>query len=312
MATRLLFEQGAADPRGCEYRAVEILDPTPVATHAFVVPAKPGEARRFAVGWDGILYRASAVGKAADIDADLRALVAELKAPGGVPREHEGPARVPSDPLLRDGRRSSPHLNRKPGSSASVGSPAPMKVCVLLRLGRPDLAEALFASGTSWKPGDGRETLDYRVSYARLADEWVERLYNHSVDAHERAEDEVALDAARRVRGLRRAGSGQDRRAIAPGAHQPGVSRDMTPPFRRLGQFDELLIDQEHRAKEPPRRRPRPRRHRRGAGRRTDPRPRPGHRPEGGSGGSRPGRRVGRRCAGARGGRGRRAAACRA
>jgi hypothetical protein len=73
-ATSALFEQGMADPRGCQYREVDAVEGRTFKTRAFVLPEKPGEPGRFAVGRDGVIRRASSVGPAADLDADIRAL----------------------------------------------------------------------------------------------------------------------------------------------------------------------------------------------------------------------------------------------
>ncbi len=57
-----LFEQGMADPRGCEYREVEVGEWIIVKTRGFVLPQRPGEAGRFVVRWDGVVYPALSVG----------------------------------------------------------------------------------------------------------------------------------------------------------------------------------------------------------------------------------------------------------
>jgi hypothetical protein len=78
-ATTLLFEQGVAHPRGCEYREVDLGDTTLLTTHAFILRARPGDGGRFVVGWDGVVYPAIRVGDAADLDADIRALADAMK-----------------------------------------------------------------------------------------------------------------------------------------------------------------------------------------------------------------------------------------
>ena len=79
-ATASLFELGAADPRGCDYREVEV-DEWRVVTKArgFVMPERPGVAGRFVVGWDGVVRPALSVGAKADLDSDVRALAVALK-----------------------------------------------------------------------------------------------------------------------------------------------------------------------------------------------------------------------------------------
>ena len=77
-ATSALFEQGMADPRGCEYREVEVVEGRTFKIRAFVLPEKPGEPGRFAVSWDGVIHPAASVGPAADLDADIRALAGSM------------------------------------------------------------------------------------------------------------------------------------------------------------------------------------------------------------------------------------------
>jgi hypothetical protein len=250
-ATRLLFEQRMADPRGCEYREVEISDRTLVSTHGFVLPAKPGEPRRFAVGWDGVVYPASTVGKPADLDTDVRKLADSLRKS----REEgvaNGAARsgIPGGFLGTTGR-----LFRATGASASVESPSALKVCMLLRLGRADLAETLFAGGTTWKPGAGQEPADNRVTYQMLATEWADQMYNRAVDAHGRGDDVIALDTARRVSAfIKAAGPVLDELGFArPRGVRPISGWEAPAFFPNLGQLADLLADQERRAKEPPR-----------------------------------------------------------
>lgn len=244
-ATQLLFEQGVADPRGCEYREVEVGDWGPIATHGFVLPAKPGEARRFAVGWDGVVYPATSIGDAADLEADMRGLADALK------KAAEQPG----------GRRGFTGMNTligwsfgsKPRGPASVKDPSAVKVCMLLRLGRADLAETLFGAGTGWVPAPGRDLTDYHVSYKTLADEWANRLYDRAVDAHAQGDDEVALDAARRVSAFVEAAGIELKKRSVPHLERPGMMGHLQPYFPELTQLPEFLADQERRSAEPPR-----------------------------------------------------------
>ena len=255
-ATALLFEQGVADPRGCEYREVDLGDATLLTTHAFVLPARPCDAGRFAVGWDGAVYPASRVGGVADLDADIRALADAMKDRRAEAAEEGGPragARRTggftglSMPMFRP-------MGEKPTGPASVETASALKVCLLLRLGRADLAEALFAAGTTWTP-DVRppDLTDYHLSHLTLAQEWADRVYNRAVDAHGRGDDAVALDASRRVSAfVARAGPALEAMGFPPPAN--AIRRGDAPPyFPKLGQLRELLADQERRAKEPPR-----------------------------------------------------------
>src|SRR6202000_772338 len=111
------------------------------------------------------------------------------------------------------------------------------KVCLLLRLGRADLAETLFAAGTSWTP-DVRppDLTDYHISYLTLAQDWADRVYNRAVDAHGRGDDAVALDAARRVSAfVAKAGPALEAMGFPP---PNGIRRGESPPyFPTIGQL---------------------------------------------------------------------------
>src|SRR5439155_15595205 len=118
-----------------------------------------------------------------------------------------------------------------------------------------DLAEALFAAATSWTPEGPRPDLtDYGVSYLSLARDWAGAMYVRGVDAHARADDARALATFRRLAAFCRAA---DAKAEAMGFARPesrvGRGGDAPAYFPGLGQLRALLVDQERRAKEPPR-----------------------------------------------------------
>ena len=79
-ATAALFELGAADPRGCEYREVEIGDLAdrrrPGGSSCPSGPATPGGSPSAGTGW---CVRCSTIGGKADLEADVRALALDFK-----------------------------------------------------------------------------------------------------------------------------------------------------------------------------------------------------------------------------------------
>ena len=253
-STALLFEQGMADPRGCEYREVEVGDGSLVATRGFVLPERPGDAGRFVVGWDGVVQPAFSVGVAADLDADIRALAGSMK---GNRREAEAKGKAGVGAALGftglQSRWFAPS-GAKPIGPASVEIASALKVCLLLRLGRADLAEDLFAAGTTWtREARPLDLTDYRISYLTLAREWANRAYNRAVDAHGRGDDAIALDSARRVAAFARAAEAK-LEELGFSRAQPNVMGVQAGSyFPNLRQVGDLLADQERRAKEPPR-----------------------------------------------------------
>ncbi len=250
-ATRTLFEQGLADPRGCDYRAIdvrvgEIWGPGAgiARTHGWVLPRMTGRREDFAVCWNGLVYPVAALGEKADLDADLRSLVDSLKAARAKAR-NAGPGRAFGGFMGGDGAIAEGH-------AVDVGQPIAIKLCLLLRLGRSDLAESLFAACTVWKPGGARRDLtDYGISYLTLASDWAWFLFDRAAGAHMRGDDRVALADSR----LLTAASEQiEARAEAmgfPRDQRRFGSRTSHPYLGFLDQLDALRQDQERRAREP-------------------------------------------------------------
>jgi hypothetical protein len=251
-ATSTLFDQGMADPRGCEYREVEIVDGRSYKIRAFVLPERPGEPSRFAVSWDGVIYPASSVGPAADLDADIRALA------GSMNRDRDDAGARKAGRRDRAGGFVGVAWRGRmfgPGGPPDASVRSALKLCLVLRLGRADLAEELFAAATTWTPElRGRNLTDYHVSYLTLAREWAATMFVRLVDAHMQGDDAIALDAARRLSAFAKAA---EARAMQLGFQREEVrfanDRVETSYFPSLRQLPELLADQERRAKEPAR-----------------------------------------------------------
>jgi hypothetical protein len=249
-AAAALFEQGLADPRGCDYRAIEIVigsvwsgDGDVTRTRGWVLPPADGARPRFAVAWNGLVYPTVSIGEPADLEAEVRALVQQAR-----------PGR-PGEP----GRRSNGFRRDDEASAVSPESLHPVKVCLLLRLGRADLAEVVWAAGAG-RPRDvgdrtgraRREPIDEGISYVTLANDLAWYLLDRAVRAHVRSDDALALADARKLTAFQKA---VEARAEAMGlAHPPspdGRGQGPAPYVGFLGQLPDLLADQERRAREP-------------------------------------------------------------
>ena len=249
-STAALFEQGIADPRECEYREVEVGDWNIIKTHGFVLPQRAGEANRFVITWDGVVFPASSVGAAADLDEDVRALTQSMKP--------DGDRAAPKNPNREDHEGGFTDVSRRGGMWSGGGPAGPdsrsaLKLCLLLRLGRADLAERLFAAGTTWTPdAHGPDLTDYHISYLTLATDWAAAVFVRLVSAHMRGDDVIALDAARRLASFAKA---VDTTAEAMGFQRIHNRFTKEPPayLPFLRQLPELVADQEQRAKEPAR-----------------------------------------------------------
>ena len=140
-ATGLLFEQGVPDPRGCEYREVEVGNEWMGKAHGFVLPERADAPGRFVVCWDGLVYPALTVGAPANLDRDVNDLATKLK------QAREADKASPFNPGVSWSFSNERHHHF---GFSGIDDRSPIKLCLLLRLGRADLAESLFAAGTSW------------------------------------------------------------------------------------------------------------------------------------------------------------------
>jgi hypothetical protein len=247
-ATELLFEQGLADPRGCEYREIEIGtgnvwsgDGGVVKTHGWVLPGR-GE-QRFAIGWNGLVYPAVSIGTNADLDADVMAL-----ATNGFTSWQSA---------LPEGVNVFPNTLQR------------VKGCLLLRLGKVDLATAYWLAlehrGIEFKNDIARRfsqtnelasTNELKLSeadpYLTWASDWAWSLFDRMICAHERGDEKLALADARLLsaaqpqieaecakRGFKRQPYWDSRR-----------QKEMQPYLNFLDQLPQLLADLERRDKE--------------------------------------------------------------
>ena len=77
-AVATLFRQGLADPRGCQYREIQVLTgATPphwanqlVSTHGWILPGRKKESQQLAVCWNGLVYPVVSVGKPTALRAE--------------------------------------------------------------------------------------------------------------------------------------------------------------------------------------------------------------------------------------------------
>ncbi|MBO0697487.1 MAG: hypothetical protein J2P46_03770 [Zavarzinella sp.] len=226
-AATLLFEQGLADPRGCEYRVVSVTtgscwtgDGGVVRTRGWVLPAGSGDTHRFAVCWNGLVYPLASAGDKADLRRDVKTAV-ESRA-----KDRDRDEGV--------GRRLS-----EEGWSLGHGNLGNIAVALLLRLGEGDLASELWGPA---HPGEKGE--DY---YVGLAASWAWTQFDRALGAHMRGDDALALYGFRRL-----ATFAEGVRAVAK---KRGVNLDAGggDALGFLGQLPELLADQERRAKGGPR-----------------------------------------------------------
>jgi len=234
-AVKALFEQGLADPRGCEYREIEVGtgscwsgDNGIVKTHGWVLP--DGAAKgRFAVCWNGLVYPAVSVGTVANLKADV---LATIKADEETRAEYK--MSRPESTFYR-------FPNATPeGESVSHRTLQPLATCLLLCLGEVELAEKVWQAWTAGTRADTNDDAAHlKDPYLMLATDWTWALFDRAVCAHMRADDQLALLSARALETISR--------SVLETAQARGFDVEELP---FLDPLDALLADQERRARE--------------------------------------------------------------
>ena len=248
-----LFQAGMADPRGCEYRAVEVAvgscwsgDGGVAPTHGWLLPAKDGDKQRFAVCWNGLVYPVVAVGDAADLKADVLAVVKadeEMRAQSA-----------------KDDPKNHFYRFRQAWSeseSVSYQSLLPVKTCLLLRLGEGELARKVWDAWTAgMRPDTNDDAVHLKDPYLMLATDWVWAMFDRAVCAHMRADDHLALLGARALVPMEKAVAAEaEKRGFKP-HREPTIGakkKDEHPYLEFLDPLPDLVADQERRAKGPKR-----------------------------------------------------------
>ena len=233
-----------ADPRGCDYREIEVGtgeiwhgDGGIVKTHGWILPGQTEP--RFAVCWNGLVYPVVSIGDTSDWRADVRAA------------------------MKNAGRQWASALPEAHGVSHETARP--LKGCLILRLGDAQLAEdfwlaiqagaqrapmALNAkSGLTNPTGNATAKLDEADPYLNWASDWAWDLYDRAVCADMRGDDRLALASARSLEAARP--------KIEAAAGERGFKRQPTFTSPSDGKFQDyvnflgplpvLLADQERR-----------------------------------------------------------------
>lgn len=245
-AARALFDEGLPDPRGLEYRAVELTvgdvwsgNGSTLKTHAWVLPPGDAGGARFVVAWNGLVYPAVAVGDRADLAGDVAAIVAA-----------DEKARAD---YARDNPKSDFYRFRHAwaeGASASHESLLPLKAVLLLRAGQTALAEGVWRAWTAGMRKDTNDDATHLADpYVMLATDWTWAAFDRAVCAHMRGDDPMAFATAEALVGMRAGVYGEAMRRGLIAADAGMGARDSTLGF--MEPLDVLLADEARRMARP-------------------------------------------------------------
>ena len=215
-----------------------------VSTHGWVFPVIDDKKPDYAIAWSGLVYPLAGTGEPADLDADIRALIAA----GATKTSLARPAQQ---------RGFSQFAATGEAQAISVNSIQPIKLCLLLRLGRADLAEDLWAEATGLpkrqKPPGEKPRLDFKwygISYLSLARDLAWYRFDRGLCAHMRGDDALALADVRALDGFAAA---VDTKAEEMGFARPDrqvPAGHVAPYMEFLDQLPELREDQERRGRD--------------------------------------------------------------
>jgi hypothetical protein len=244
--TGLLFGLGMADPRGCEYRQIKVMtgsvwgnvnggdwnaDGTAMQTHGWVLPADGVNAQRFAVCWNGWVYPVLAVGDPCSVDEDVQK---QLQPLDKEKNQHESW-------WYMDGVSDQYAL--------SYETPLPLKALLLMRLGKPEVASALWEA--CYKDVNLPNIVPPKklsVAYERIARTWLFSLFNRAICAQMRGDDDLALLSLRQLAAITPKAKKNYTTLLDPSKPQkPGEA-----PFDFLNEVPNYLADVERRHQEPP------------------------------------------------------------
>jgi hypothetical protein len=241
-ATDTLFEQGMADPRGCEYREFEISGGSiwggvgNSKIHGWLIPAGTGGSERTGIGWNGLVYAVVSVGEKADLRADMLELIKT---------DEQTRARLKTEYPNSPFRRLT--MATSHGTSASEKTLLPLKAVLLLRLNQEELAAQVWSS---WMIGlESRASTDlyWKDPYLMLATDWAWALFDRALTSHMSGNDKVSLESARTLDSIQSAIEAEAARRgyKLPDVYDGGKQRYLF----FLRPLSALLADQERRAK---------------------------------------------------------------
>jgi len=229
-AVAKLFQAGLADPRGCEYREVEVvagrdyrLSGITVKTHGWVLPVSDVTPTNFVIGWNGLLYRAVGVGSPVSMETDAWAMVRAMSPPS-----------LPQRFLFDVGVQSFADEEY----CLAVRWLTPVKAAMIFRIAGPDLAKA------------SAELFPTNDPFLALVTDRLWTEFDRALCAHVRGDDELAYQSAQTLTQARSTCEAEAKSRGFSTSQLPDARYLPKPPdtfFPFLETLPALLRDQERR-----------------------------------------------------------------
>ena len=249
--TDLLFAQGMADPRGCEYRQIKVMtgsvwgnydrgawntNGTVIQTHGWVLPTDGKSAQRFAVCWNGWVYPVLAVGDPCSVEEDVQKQLQPLDK-----KKNQNESFQRGLWTYMDAVGDQPAL--------SYETPVPIKAILLMRIGKSELASSVWALAYKDPDIPTREPpKELKEAYEGLAITWLFSLYNRAICAQMRGDDDLALVSYRQLASILPEVKKKEATFPVP----PKSPDQQEGPFDFLKEVPSYLADMERRCQEPP------------------------------------------------------------
>ncbi len=240
-AVETMFDQGFPDPRGCEYREIEVEVSSVwkgksalVKTRGWVLPAKSRETNRFAICWNGLIYPVAKISAPADLHAEITSAVP-------VSEWIRNPIGEEHTVLFANSSSTRVLLLLHCGETAAA-----LKHWVpnrrLIRESQVEMRKPSAEIG-------GVENYD---PYLEFAGDWAWAMFDRTICAHMRGDEALALATARQLAEVQPKIEAECARRGFPRQSYYDSSRhgQQKPYLDFLDQLPQLLADLERRAKE--------------------------------------------------------------
>ncbi len=243
-AAETIYEQGFPDPRGCEYREIEVAvsdvwggKVSLVKTRGWVLPKKLGT-NQFAICWNGLIYPVETISMPADIHADINNTTAPMGMRPGWIWQHNSAAGEAQTVFYAGANSTRLLLLLRCGETTAA-----------LKSWSPFLPRWTFSNGSEMVIPTDPNSID---PYLEFASDWAWAMFDRRMSAHQRGDEALALATARQL--------AEVQPKIEAECARRGFQRQQYYDYQRRGeerpyldfldQLPQILADLERRTKE--------------------------------------------------------------